>query len=54
MQISISDGRTLRGALAPRAESLVREWWSLHREELAKNWQLLSEGKEPEKIAPLE
>jgi len=27
--------------------------WSIHREELARNWQLLTEGKEP-KIDPLE
>ncbi|HEY6137311.1 MAG TPA: DUF4160 domain-containing protein [Thermoanaerobaculia bacterium] len=54
IQVVIADGRTLRGGLPPRAENLVREWWSIHREELARNWQLLSEGKEPNKIDPLE
>jgi hypothetical protein len=33
---------------------LVLEWWHLHREELEANWRLLMDGKEPNRIAPLE
>jgi hypothetical protein len=51
--VDIGDG-SVQGKLAPRAVGLVLEWWSLHQAELARNWQLLSEGKEPAKIQPLE
>jgi hypothetical protein len=40
--------------LAPRAQALVLEWWNLHREELATNWQLAKELKELRAISPLE
>jgi hypothetical protein len=51
--VSISDGAIV-GKLPPRAIGLVLEWWSLHQAELAENWQLLSQGREPQKIEPLE
>ena len=51
--VRIADG-AVTGKLPPRALGLVLEWWSLHREDLARNWQLLSEGEKPEKIQPLE
>lgn len=51
--IRIEDG-AVSGKLPPRAVGLVLEWWSLHQAELATNWQLLMEGKEPKKIQPLE
>ncbi|HVT03985.1 MAG TPA: DUF4160 domain-containing protein [Thermoanaerobaculia bacterium] len=51
--VDIADGR-VGGKLPPRAIGLVLEWWSLHQPELARNWQLVNEGKEPEKIQPLE
>lgn len=53
IQVSIADGR-VRGEMPRRARALVLEWWSLHREELEANWQLLTAGKEPNRIAPLE
>ena len=53
MTVDIADG-TLVGKLPPRAVALVLEWWRLHQAELAENWQLLGEGKEPQKIHPLE
>ena len=53
IQVGIADGR-VKGQFAPRAQALVLEWWSLHREELEANWQLLADGKEPNPIAPLE
>ena len=51
--VEIAEGRVI-GKLPPRAIGLVLEWWSLHQEELAENWQLVIEGREPKKIAPLE
>jgi phosphomannomutase len=53
IQVGIDDGR-VRGKFPPRALGLVLEWWSLHQRELSKNWDLVSDGKEPEKINPLE
>jgi hypothetical protein len=53
IQVGIDDGR-VRGRFPPRALGLVLEWWSLHQHELAENWQLVSDGKEPAKIHPLE
>ena len=53
IQVGIADGR-VRGDFPPRAKALVLEWWNLHREELEANWQLLADGKEPKRIAPLE
>jgi hypothetical protein len=53
IQVGIADGRVI-GVFPPRAKALVLEWWNLRREELEANWQLLEEGKEPVRIAPLE
>jgi hypothetical protein len=53
IQVGIADGR-VRGSFHPRALGLVLEWWSLHQHELAENWNLVSDGKEPETIDPLE
>lgn len=41
------------GALSPRALRLVREWASLHREELMRAWDMSREGKPPQPIPPL-
>jgi hypothetical protein len=51
--VRIADGY-IEGKLAPRAQALVLEWWNLHREELATNWQLARELKELKAISPLE
>ncbi|MEA2344636.1 MAG: hypothetical protein QOF63_2805 [Thermoanaerobaculia bacterium] len=53
IQVGIADGR-VRGSFHPRALGLVLEWWSLHQRELAENWNLVNDGKEPQKIEPLE
>lgn len=53
IQVAIADGR-VNGHFPPRARALVVEWWSLHRDELAANWHLIADGKEPKRIAPLE
>lgn len=51
--VEIADGR-VAGKFPPRALGLVLEWWSLHQLELAENWDLVIQGKEPNRIAPLE
>jgi phosphomannomutase len=51
--VEIADGR-VAGRLPPRALGLVLEWWSLHQPELAENWELVIQGKQPNQIAPLE
>jgi hypothetical protein len=52
-QISIRTLEVIGGRLPPRAMGLVLEWASLHREELADNWELAREGRPLRKIAPL-
>lgn len=53
MIVRIGDG-SIGGKFPPRAVGLVLEWWSAHQNELAENWQLIADGKEPKKIPPLE
>ena len=53
IQVGIADGRVV-GDFPKRAQALVLEWWSLHREELEANWRLVADGLEPNRIAPLE
>jgi hypothetical protein len=42
------------GALPRRARALVLEWASLHREELAADWELAEEGLPLREIDPLD
>lgn len=51
--VAITDGR-VTGKLPPRAVGLILEWWSLHQEELMKNWERVVAGDSPAKIDPLE
>jgi hypothetical protein len=53
IQVGITDGR-VKGEFPTRAKALVLEWWNIHREELEANWLLVSSGKEPNRIDPLE
>jgi hypothetical protein len=50
--VRISDGY-IEGRFPRRAEALVLEWWNLHRDELAENWQLAKQLKELKPIPPL-
>ncbi len=52
-QISIRDGRVLRGGLPPRAYHLVLQWFALHRAELVENWNRVRQGESPRRIQPL-
>jgi hypothetical protein len=44
----------VHGGFPKRALRLVLEWLNLHRDERLKDWNLVQEGRTPEKIAPLE
>ena len=43
----------LRGTLPERALRMVREWASIHRDELAANWERLQLPDQPLPIPPL-
>jgi hypothetical protein len=40
--------------MAQTALTLAREWIDLHDSELKRDWELTSDGKSFEKVAPLE
>ena len=42
-QISINDFGVIEGYLPPKALALVVEWASIHKDEIAENWKILSE-----------
>ena len=51
--VAIAGGEILRGELPDRALRMVREWGSMHRAELATNWDLVQVPEQPAPIAPL-
>ena len=51
--IDIDTLSVLEGELPGRALALIEEWGIIHREELAKNWQLCREKAQPGRIEPL-
>lgn len=48
------NGHIIEGDLPSRAEKFVREWISLHKAELERNWENARSGRPLEYIAPLE
>jgi hypothetical protein len=48
------DGALLRGRLSPRVLRLVREWSSIHRDALLRNWTRARSWQALERIPPLE
>jgi hypothetical protein len=52
--IAIESGDVLAGQIPPKQLKLVQAWIELHQDELLANWQLVNEGEEPYKIAPLQ
>ena len=48
--ITISDGKVIEGALPSKALEMVKEWVSLHKEELLFMW----ETQEFKQLSPLE
>lgn len=51
--VAIEDG-VVTGEFPKRALKLVLEWYDLHKDELAANWQRARAGEPLEKIKPLE
>lgn len=51
--IDIEGLELLAGDLPPRALRLVREWAAVHREELARNWELARNAERLDPIDPL-
>lgn len=49
--VEIESGTVLRGGLPRRAQALVEEWLSLHRDELLVNWQ---RAQTPQPLTPIE
>ena len=52
--VGILDFSILHGDLPPKALALVMEWARLHRADLLRDWELATQKKMPEPIAPLE
>ena len=52
--INIGTLEVIRGRLPRRAQELVREWATQHRDELMEDWKLCETKQRPKKIAPLE
>ena len=53
-EIEIASGRIVEGYLPRRAERLVREWATMHRDELLENWEIGRQAGEFRRVAPLE
>jgi hypothetical protein len=51
--ISIEDGEILAGKLPHKQLRLIQAWIELHRDELLADWELVINGEQPYKIAPL-
>lgn len=47
------EGNVIEGHIPKKKENLVKAWISIHEEELAANWKLLSAGEQFFKIDPL-
>ena len=49
------DGNMIKGNIKSKtARKLITEWASWHQEELLKNWEKAEQGKQIDKIAPLD
>lgn len=47
------DGEVLEGGIPKGKMKLLEAWMEIHKDELAANWKLLSNGQEYFRIAPL-
>ncbi len=52
--IAIKDFALLEGKLPAKSLGLVVEWAVIHQTELMRNWELMKEEKQMEKIDPLQ
>lgn len=48
------DSGIVAGKFPPRALKHVVEWYGLHKEELAQDWELCRQAQQPRPIEPLE
>lgn len=48
---SIPDFNILAGSLPPNVVKMIKEWANAHKDELIKNWELVSKQKQPNKIS---
>jgi len=49
------DGEMIKGNMkSRRANQLIKEWALLHRKELDKNWEKATQGKQIDRIEPLD
>jgi hypothetical protein len=51
--VAIGSGEVIRGGLPERALRLVREWRSIHHDELIENWARVQTPGVPQTIDPL-
>lgn len=52
--ISIATLAVLEGGIRPRALVMVRDWATIHRDELLFAWKTIRAGGAPQKIEPLD
>ena len=52
--IDIQEASVIKGSLPSRQLKLVMAWVLLYQDDLMQNWELARDGKEPNKIPPLE
>ena len=49
------DGEMIKGNItSKRAKKLIKEWALLHQNELKQNWEKATQGKQIDRIAPLD
>ena len=53
VSVSIQACEIIDGDIPPKQRKLVLAWAELHQEELMADWNLVMNGEEPFKIAPL-
>ena len=52
--VSISEGKVLEGNFPEEKTRFLQDWIELHREELMNNWEMITSGRHPYKIEPLD
>jgi hypothetical protein len=52
--ISLEDGSVLDGRIPPKQLKMVQAWIEIHKDELYVDWELVVNGDEPFRIAPLQ
>jgi hypothetical protein len=50
----LEDGSVLDGRIPPKQLKMVQAWIEIHKDELYVDWELVVNGDEPFRIAPLQ